>query len=78
MLYGLFKKMALADGLAPAVNSVYGSTGTLNGVDVALATVLFAFQIYCDFSGYTDIARGVGKILGIDLLLNFNLSRSRI
>ena len=78
VLYGLFKKMALADGLAPAVNSVYGSTGTLNGVDVALATVLFAFQIYCDFSGYTDIARGVGKILGIDLLLNFNLSRSRI
>jgi alginate O-acetyltransferase complex protein AlgI len=73
VLYGLFKKMAVADGLAPAVSSVYSSTGRCGGLDVAAATVLFAFQIYCDFSGYTDIARGVGKILGIDLLLNFNL-----
>jgi alginate O-acetyltransferase complex protein AlgI len=73
VLMGLFKKVAIADGLAVAVNSVYASTGTPTWSDVVAATVLFAFQIYCDFSGYTDIARGVGKIMGFDLLLNFNL-----
>jgi alginate O-acetyltransferase complex protein AlgI len=67
------KKVAISDGLAPSVNSVYGSTGSSTWADVALATLLFCFQIYCDFSGYTDIARGVGKVLGFDLLYNFNL-----
>jgi alginate O-acetyltransferase complex protein AlgI len=73
VLMGLFEKVAIADGLAVAVNSVYASTGTPTWADVVAATVLFAFQIYCDFSGCTDIARGVGKIMGFDLLLNFNL-----
>ena len=67
-----FKKVAVADGLATAVNSVYGRTSGVSGLDVAAATACFAVQIYCDFSGYTDIARGVAKCLGFDLILNFN------
>jgi len=73
ILLGLFKKVAIADGLAVSVNSVYNSSGAVSGLDVALATLLFAFQIFCDFSGYTDIARGVAKLLGIELALNFDL-----
>lgn len=73
ILYGLFKKIAVADGVAQSVNSVYNSTGSVSSLDVALATVLFAFQIFCDFSGYTDIARGIAKLLGIELGLNFDL-----
>ncbi|MHB2166131.1 MBOAT family O-acyltransferase [Alsobacter sp. R-9] len=72
IIVGLMKKVAVADGLAPAVNSVYNSTGAVSQADVALATVLFAFQIFCDFSGYSDIARGVSKLFGIELTLNFN------
>ncbi|MDB4979359.1 MAG: putative rane protein involved in D-alanine export, partial [Myxococcales bacterium] len=72
ILYGLFKKTVIADGLADAVNSVYNSsvTGT-PGIDVLVATYLFVLQIYCDFSGYTDIARGVAKLMGFDLSKNF-------
>jgi D-alanyl-lipoteichoic acid acyltransferase DltB (MBOAT superfamily) len=73
ILFGLMKKVAIADGLAPSVNSIYNSTGTSTWADIVLATLLFTAQIYCDFSGYTDVARGVGKVLGIDLLYNFNL-----
>jgi D-alanyl-lipoteichoic acid acyltransferase DltB (MBOAT superfamily) len=73
VLLGLFKKIAIADGIAPSVNSVFNSSGVISQIDVALATLLFAFQIFCDFSGYSDIARGVSKLLGINLLLNFNL-----
>lgn len=73
ILLGLFKKVAIADGLAMSVNSVYNSSGVVSSTDVALATLLFAFQIFCDFSGYTDIARGVAKLLGIELALNFDL-----
>ena len=73
VLIGLFKKVAIADGLAPSVSSVFDTSGQMHRIDIVAASVLFAVQIYCDFSGYTDIARGVGKILGIDLLLNFNL-----
>jgi alginate O-acetyltransferase complex protein AlgI len=73
ILLGLFKKVAIADGVAPAVASVFTSTGSVSQSDVALATFLFAIQIFCDFSGYSDIARGVSKLLGIELILNFNL-----
>lgn len=71
ILLGLFKKVAIADGVARTVNQVYGSTGTITGIDVLVATSAFALQIYGDFSGYTDIARGVSKLLGIDLINNF-------
>lgn len=73
IVLGLFKKVAIADGLAPSVNAIYNSTGVVSGRDVALATLLFAFQILCDFSGYSDIARGVAKLLGIELMINFDL-----
>ena len=73
ILYGLFKKVAIADGVAPAVNVVFNSTGAVSQSDVILATILFAIQIFCDFSGYSDIARGTSKLLGIDLIVNFNL-----
>jgi alginate O-acetyltransferase complex protein AlgI len=73
ILLGLMKKVAIADGLAPSVASVFGTSGSVTQFDVAVATVLFAFQILCDFSGYSDIARGVSKLFGIELMLNFNL-----
>ncbi len=73
ILLGLFKKVAIADGIGPLVDAIYTSSGPVSQFDVAGATLLFAIQIFCDFSGYTDIARGVSKLLGIDLILNFNL-----
>jgi D-alanyl-lipoteichoic acid acyltransferase DltB (MBOAT superfamily) len=73
ILIGLFKKIAIADGLAPAVGAIFGSTGAVSQSDVAIATMLFAVQILCDFSGYSDVARGVSKLLGIELMVNFNL-----
>jgi D-alanyl-lipoteichoic acid acyltransferase DltB (MBOAT superfamily) len=73
ILFGLFKKIAIADGVAPAVNAVFNSTGNVSASDIAAATLLFAVQIFCDFSGYSDVARGISKMLGIDLMLNFNL-----
>ena len=73
IFYGLFKKIVIADGVVGTVNSVFGSTGQLVWIDVVAATILFTLQIYCDFSGYTDIARGTAKLFGIDLMVNFNL-----
>ncbi len=71
MVWGLFKKMVLADNLAVAVNAVYNSPQSRTGVEFALATVAFAVQIYCDFSAYSDIARGSAKMMGFDLMENF-------
>jgi alginate O-acetyltransferase complex protein AlgI len=71
--YGMFKKVVIADGLAGAVDAVYGTSGAVSSVDIAIATLFFALQIYCDFSGYSDIARGASKMLGIELMLNFRL-----
>ena len=70
--WGLFKKMVIADTLSGPVDVVFASQSRL-GPEVYVATVCFAFQIYCDFSGYTDIARGLARMLGFDLMLNFNL-----
>jgi alginate O-acetyltransferase complex protein AlgI len=72
-LWGLFKKMVIGDNLAPWVNAVWTDPSSYSGVALSTAVVFFAFQIYCDFSGYTDCARGVARMLGIDLILNFNL-----
>jgi alginate O-acetyltransferase complex protein AlgI len=69
--YGLFKKMALADNLAPVVNRVY-SDPSASGLARLIATIAFAFQIYYDFSGYTDIARGMAKWVGVEFTLNFD------
>ena len=71
MLWGLFKKMVIADNLAIYVNNVYNDVFAQRGFALVLATLFFAIQIYCDFSGYSDIAVGVSKTLGIDLTENF-------
>lgn len=69
---GLFKKVALADYLALYVNKVYDQPQEFQSPALILATFLFAWQIYFDFSGYTDMARGVARLLGFRLMLNFN------
>jgi alginate O-acetyltransferase complex protein AlgI len=79
VLWGLAKKVVLADRLALYVNEVYGHPGRYHGLPIIVATYLFAFQIYCDFSGYSDIALGSARILGYELMQNFDrpyLSRS--
>jgi D-alanyl-lipoteichoic acid acyltransferase DltB (MBOAT superfamily) len=76
---GLFKKVVIADRLAVYVNQVYGDIGNANSISAAIAAVFFSFQIYCDFSGYSDIARGTARMMGYDLMVNFDrpyLSRS--
>ena len=72
MLVGFFKKMVIADNLATVTNQVYNASDPSAGA-VVVGTYAFAFQIYCDFSGYTDIARGAARILGFDLRRNFDL-----
>jgi D-alanyl-lipoteichoic acid acyltransferase DltB (MBOAT superfamily) len=72
MLLGFFKKLVLADNLALIVQPVYAAPDEYNGVSALVATLAFSFQIFFDFSAYTDIARGVARILGFDLFENFN------
>jgi D-alanyl-lipoteichoic acid acyltransferase DltB (MBOAT superfamily) len=71
MLWGAFKKLVIADSLAVYVDAVYGAPTAYAGLPLVVATLFFAFQIYCDFSGYVDIARGAARVLGIDLMRNF-------
>jgi D-alanyl-lipoteichoic acid acyltransferase DltB (MBOAT superfamily) len=71
MLWGMFKKVVIADNLAEIVNRVYGSPHDFQGLAFLLATVFFSFQIYCDFSGYSDIARGAARVMGFTLMENF-------
>ena len=76
MMVGFFKKIVVADQISKYVDAVYnnatGGAEIVNGFTVAIATLLFAVQIYCDFSGYTDIAIGCARVLGIRLMQNFN------
>lgn len=72
MLWGYFLKVVLADRIAVFVDTAYGDIETYTGVYLIVATVLFAVQIYCDFSGYSVIAMGAAKMLGISLMENFN------
>lgn len=71
-LVGYVKKIVIADSVAVYVNAVYNDVSAATGLTVVIATVLFAIQIYCDFSGYTDIAIGVARMMGIKLCDNFN------
>lgn len=73
LLAGYFKKLVVADAIAPLVDRVYAAPGSAAGPEIALATLLFGVQIYCDFSGYSDIARGSAKLLGVELSENFRL-----
>lgn len=72
MAVGFFKKIVVADLVAEYVNSVFNSAQSATGLGVALGSVLFAAQIYCDFSGYTDIAIGCSRVMGIRLMKNFD------
>lgn len=72
MLLGYFKKIVIADRAAVAVNTVFNSPYNYSGLYYVFATLLFTFQLYCDFSGYSDIAVGSAKVLGFDLMMNFD------
>ena len=72
IFWGLFKKVVLADNLAPAVNDIFNHYQDCSSGTLILGSIYFSFQIYGDFSGYSDIARGVSKLFGMELLLNFN------
>lgn len=72
LLYGLFMKVVAADNIAIVVDQVYANSSNEHGMVLMLATILFAFQIYFDFQGYTFLAIGSAKILGYDLIANFN------
>jgi alginate O-acetyltransferase complex protein AlgI len=72
MLWGFFKKMVVADRLAALVDAVYATPAGFGGGWLVLATYFFAFQIYCDFSGYSDIAIGAARVLGYRLMANFD------
>lgn len=72
MLWGFFLKLVIADRAAIIVNTVYNDYGIYPGMYLVVATVLFAFQIYCDFAGYSTIAMGAAKIMGFELMENFD------
>ena len=71
ILWGLFKKVVIADRLGVFVDAAYRQPGFAPPADLVIATYFFAFQLYCDFSGYSDIAIGTARVLGFDLLENF-------
>ena len=72
MLWGLFMKLVIADRLSLYVNAVYNNPEQQGGKSLAIATIFFAFQIYCDFAGYSNIAIGAAKVMGFKLMTNFN------
>lgn len=72
MLWGVFMKIVIADRLAIIVNTVYQDPTKYEGVTLILATVAFAFQIFCDFAGYSNIAIGAARVMGFNLMQNFN------
>jgi alginate O-acetyltransferase complex protein AlgI len=71
MAWGLFKKVVIADRLALTVNAAYAHPAAVSGPALLLATFFFAWQIYCDFSGYSDIALGAAEVMGVRLMMNF-------
>ena len=70
--WGFFKKLVIADNLSKYVDMVYSNPHLYHWLTVMIAIFLFSIQIYCDFSGYTDIARGAAKVMGFNLMINFN------
>ncbi len=71
MAWGMFKKVVIADRLSLFVNQVYDQPHLYEGISLVVATVFFTFQIYCDFSGYSDIAIGSARVMGFELMTNF-------
>jgi alginate O-acetyltransferase complex protein AlgI len=72
MLWGFFMKLVIADRLAIYVNAVYNNSAQHSGITLLVATIFFAFQIYCDFAGYSNIAIGAAKVMGFKLMTNFD------
>lgn len=72
IVWGMFKKVVVADRLAAFVNEVYNSPANYRGITLILATFFFAYQIYCDFSGYSDMAIGAARVMGFRLIKNFD------
>ncbi len=72
VLWGFFKKVVIADSTAPLVNSIFNAHHTMSGLSLVIGMICFGFQAYGDFGGYSDIARGTAKLLGFDLIINFN------
>lgn len=73
ILLGYYKKVVLADNLAPFANEIFNAPGEAHGLQVIAGLLAFALQIYGDFSGYSDIARGVARLMGFDLMVNFRM-----
>ena len=71
IIWGMFKKVVIADSLAPLVNEIFLNYQNLEGGTLWLGAIYFAFQIYCDFSGYSDIAIGTSKLFGFEIMSNF-------
>jgi len=71
ILWGLFKKVVVADGAAEYANLIFNGSDNYSGATLVMGAVFFAFQIYCDFSGYSDIALGTARLFGIELIRNF-------
>lgn len=71
ILTGLFRKVVIADGVAPLVNAAFSAPQSATWIYLGVGTLLFAVQIYCDFAGYSDIARGTSRLMGFDLMVNF-------
>ena len=72
MAWGLFKKVVIADRLAIAVDTVYNNPERHNSISLVIATIFFTYQIFCDFSGYSDMAIGAARVMGFKLITNFN------
>jgi D-alanyl-lipoteichoic acid acyltransferase DltB (MBOAT superfamily) len=72
-LWGMYKKVVVADNLAPIVNDIFARAPTATTGELLVGILAFAFQIYGDFSGYTDMARGIARMMGFELMLNFKL-----
>jgi D-alanyl-lipoteichoic acid acyltransferase DltB (MBOAT superfamily) len=70
---GFFKKLVIADNAAVIANEIFGKYESYEGADLWIGALAFTLQIYCDFSGYSDIARGLAKLLGFELMVNFRL-----
>jgi len=73
ILWGFFKKVVIADNVATISNQIFNGYTSYEGLDIIMGVLAFAVQIYCDFSGYSDIARGISKMMGFELMVNFRL-----
>ena len=73
IIWGFFKKIVIADNIGIISNQVFNGYTNYEGIDIIIGVLAFTVQIYCDFSGYSDIARGICKLLGFELMVNFRL-----